>query len=269
MNRALLPIILLALTLSQNLNAQKRKTTEHKIKSAIGVAVGGQNMSPTKVIELAINKAKVAALQQAGIEENINSYTDYFRSETNDKMEELFTSDVLSNIRGTVKDIQVIGNPKKTFTAEGQIQVSAEISCTVIKYTTSKDLEFDAWVTGIKNNKFYYEGDTLRFQIKPSIECYVKVFVFTSESYILLPNTYEPPVLLEANVEKKYPSTTIDYILDAGGNEREMNRLVVVLTKSNIPYTGKADYKEITDWIMTIPPDERVIKSFAFEVVKP
>lgn len=269
MNRVLILIIAFTFCASNLTHAQKRKTTEHKIKSAIGIAVGGQSMSPAQVSQMAINKAKVDALQKAGIEENINSYSDYFRSETNDKMEELFTSDVLSNIRGSVKDVVIIGEPERTFTPEDQIQVKIEISCTVIKYTTSKDLEFDAWVTGINNNKFYTEGDTLTFQIKPSLGAYVKVFMFTSESYILLPNAYEPPVLLEAYAKKEYPSANISYILDAGGHEREMNRMVVVLTKLNIPYTGKADYKEITDWIMTIPPDERVIKSFAFEVVKP
>jgi hypothetical protein len=269
MNRALSLLLIFGLAFSSQSFAQKNKTTEHKVKSAIGVAVGGQSMTTAQIKEMAINKAKVDALQQAGIEENINSYSDYFRSETNDKMEELFTSDVLSNIRGNVKDIQVIGEPEIKVTPEGQIQIKTEISCTVIKYTTSKDLEFDAWVTGVKNNKFYNEGNTLTFQIKPSLPAYVKVFMFTGESYILLPNAYEPPVLLQANIAKKYPSAKIDYILDAGGHDREMNRMVIVLTKLNIPYTGTADYKEITDWIMTIPPDERVIKSFAFEVVRP
>ncbi len=269
MNRAIVLLIVLTFCVSNLTHAQKRKTTEHKIKSAIGVAVGGQSMSPDQVQEMSINKAKVDALHKAGIEENINSYTDYFRSESNDKMEELFTSDILSNIRGNVKDIVIIGQPERSFTPEGQIQIKTEISCTVVKYTTSKDLSFDAWITGIKNNKLYIENDTLTFQIKPSLPCYVKAFMFTNESYILLPNTYEPPVLLDAFIEKEYPSANISYILDAGGNDKEMNRMVFVLTKANIPYTGNTDYKEITDWIMTIPPDERVIKSFAFEVVKP
>ncbi len=61
---------------------------------------------------MAINNAKVDALRKAGIEEHINSYTDYFRSGSNNKMEELFTSDVLSNIRGSVTKIEEISFDK-------------------------------------------------------------------------------------------------------------------------------------------------------------
>lgn len=268
MNKIFTLSLIIIFCFSLTSNAQRKKTTEYKIKSATGTAVGGQNMPPSTVKEMAINKAKVDALSQAGIEENINSYSDYFRSETNNSMEELFTSDILSNIRGNVKDIQVIGQPEMGFTPEGQIQITAEISCTVVKYNTSNDLEFDAWVEGIKNSKFYNDGDGLSFTIKPTIDCYVNAFMLSSESFILLPNDHEPSQLIPAYEETKFPTFNGKYILEAE-TDREMNRLVIVLTKLKIPYTGITDYKQISDWIMSIPPDERVIKTFAFEIVKP
>jgi hypothetical protein len=48
----------------------------------------------------------------------------------------------------------------------------------------------------------------------------------------------------------------------------EINRIVFVLLKDDIFYTGKINYKDITDWIMTIPPNKRFIKSFSFEVYR-
>jgi len=37
--------------------------------------------------------------------------------------------------------------------------------------------------------------------------------------------------------------------------------------KEDIPYTNDVEYKKIIDWIFSIPPDMRIIKSFGFSVV--
>jgi hypothetical protein len=44
--------------------------------------------------------------------------------------------------------------------------------------------------------------------------------------------------------------------------------MIMVYTKNKIPYTGRIEYEEIIDWVFSIPPDMRVIKSFGFNVVK-
>lgn len=244
----------------------QKKTKEHTVKGAIGVAVGGKTNTMAQVIEMAKNKAKVNALQKAGIEEHINSYSDYFRSESNDKMEELFTSDVLSNIRGNVKDIVVI-DTKEELTPEKQFKATVTINCTVIEYITTKDLEFDVWVEGFK--PIYKEGDGLEFEIKPTLDCYMKAFLFTEiEDFAFFPNQVENTRLFSKMQAYKFPIEAASYELDAGGIERQMNRAILVFTKKNIPYTGIIAYKNITEWIMNIPPDERVIKSFSFDVYK-
>jgi len=261
--RAYFLVFILFLGFTFPTNAQK-KSSEEKIKGVVAVAVGGATQTPEQVKQKAIDNAKVEALKKAGIEENINSYSDYFRSESDNTMGELFTSDVLSNIRGSVKDIEVL-EAKMGFTPEGQIQCTVTLNCTVVKYNTEKDLTFDAYVDGIK--MVYKEGDGLEFKIKPTANCYVRAFMFTPNSaFILLPNQIEQPFMMIANTEYSYPYNAKIYELDAGGGKRELNRLVLVLVKKDIPYTGEVDYKAITDWIMTIPPDERVIKSFTFDV---
>ena len=57
-------------------------------------------------------------------------------------------------------------------------------------------------------------------------------------------------------------------IIENKGLQRELNRLVVVLLKEDLYYTGKVNYKDITDWIMSIPPDERHLESFSFEIYR-
>lgn len=260
-------IFVLTLFISINLCAQ-RKATKHNIDNATGYAIGGESATPEQVKQKAINQAKINALKKAGIEENINSYSNLFRSETNDKMEELFTSDILSNINGTVKNVEII-DAKLGVTNEGQIKYDVIIKCTVVKYKTKNDASFDAWIDGVK--KVYKGGEGLSFTIKPTQNCYVRAFMFTEESFILLPNDYEQSKLLNAHSNHIFPNPNLveAYQLEIKpGLDKELNRLVIVLLKEDIYYTGKINYKDITDWIMSIPPDEREIKSFAFDVYK-
>lgn len=265
---ARLAIICAILICTTSIFAQ-RKTTEHKIKEISGSAVGGGSQSPEQVKQKAINAAKVEALKEAGVAENINSYTDYFRSETEDKMEELFTSDILSNINGTVKDVVVLES-KPSFTPEGQIKCDVKISCTVVKYKTTKDMSFTAEIDGIKS--VYKVGDGVSFKIKPHKNCYVRAFWFTTESFVLLPNEYETSALLSAQTNYRFPDENLidayEVTIDNEKLDRETNRLVILLLKEDLYYTGKIAYKPITDWIMSIPPDERLIESFAFEVFR-
>jgi hypothetical protein len=258
-------LFILTIMVTQLANAQ-RKTREEKMKAITATAVGGEDMTPEQVKQKAINNAKVEAMKAAGIAENINSYSDYIRSESDNKMEELFTSDILSNIRGTVKEVEVL-SAKPGFTPEGQMQYTVTINCTVVKYETEKDMTFDAWVEGVK--MFYKVGEGLAFSVKPTSDCYLRAFMFSpKESFVLLPNDYEKSFLLKAQEVYKFPYDAEIYELDASGAKKETDRLVIVLVKKDIYYTEEVDYKGITDWIMSIPPDERCIKSFGFDVVK-
>lgn len=265
MRLKLLILIGLLLCTMLRVEAQKKKD-EHKIKEATGVAIGGAESTLLEIKTRAINNAKIDALKQAGIEEHINSYTDYFRSESDNAMGELFTSDVLSNIRGVVTNIEELSFDKE-FTAEGQIKATVKISCVVIEYISDKDLTFDVWVEKIKG--LYKEGDGLEFEIKPTKDCYLRAFMFSPvEDFMLFPNDYESSFKIASMQAQNFPSFKGTYVLDAGGEARELNRLILVFLKQDIPYTGKVVYKDIIDWIMTIPPDERVIKSFSFDVYK-
>jgi hypothetical protein len=235
----------------------------------IGMALGGETLSPEQVKQKAINDAKIKALKESGIEENINSYSDFFRAETENSMEELFTSDILSQINGTVKNVEVLSS-KPSFTPEGQLKYEVTIKCTVLKYNSTSDLAFDAWIEGIK--PIYKEGEGLSFTVKPTQPCYVRAFIFTNQSYVLLPNNYEQSNQLLQQTTYPFPDPELvdsyELTIENKGLQRELNRLVVVLLKEDLYYTGKVNYKDITDWIMSIPPDERHLESFSFEIYR-
>ncbi len=261
--KTLLIIVLAILTITAQ-GQFKNKTKEIKLTNISATATGSATQTPAQVKQMAIDKAKIEALKQAGIEENINSYSDYFRSENENKMSELFVSDILSDIRGSVKDVAEVSS-QMSFTNEGNIKVDVTINCTVVKYDVTRDLTFDIKVDGI--NMMYKEGDLFTFKITPYGDGYLRVFMFATEAFVLFPNSYEKSFQMKANETYEFPQK-VTLTLDAGGKKRETNRLVMVYLKQDIPYTGETDYKQITDWIMTIPPDERVIKSFGMDVVK-
>jgi hypothetical protein len=239
----------------------QKKVEEIKIEGAEGTAIG---KSLPGVIKQARDKAKVDALKKAGITENINTYTDFYQSETDDEYSELFSSDIFSNIRGAVKDVEIV-DTLRSFTKEGFIKVTAVINCTVLKYSTSNDLSFNFKVSGIK--QFYNNNAHLKFSIMPSKPGYLKAFLFTkNEAYQLFPNNWEKSILFRKDSTYKFPLEELDYILETTKNS-EIHRIVFVYLKKEIPFYGSVKYEEIFDWIFSIPPDQRKVKSNTFTVV--
>jgi len=258
---SILSVILFFLTIS--LNAQE-KVKEFVLKSIQGTAIGNDNESVNQVVQRAVDKSKIEALKRAGIEESIASYSDFIQYENEDSYAELFTSDILSDIRGAVKDIEIT-ETKKVFDEFGKLNVEVSINCTVVKYISDKDLSFDVWVDGV--GMYYLNETKLTFNVKPSKDAYVKIFIFNeTEAFQLFPNDVEKSYLLEKGVQYIYPSSKVDYILETN-KKSEPHRMIMIFTKEDIPYTNKVKYRQIIDWVFSIPPDMRVVKSFGFNVV--
>ena len=123
--------------LTVSLIAQE-KVKEFVLKNIQGTAIGSDNESVNQVVQRAVDKSKIEALKRAGIEENIASFSDFFRYENNDNYEELFTSDILSDIRGAVKEVEIT-ETKKSFDKFGKLNVEVNINCTDVKYISDKD----------------------------------------------------------------------------------------------------------------------------------
>ena len=189
-------VFFIFLLISQSVNADN-DVKEIKITGIKGSATGATNESIEQVTHRAINEAKTAALKQAGVEENIASFTDYFQIEDKGKYEDLFTSDFLSDIRGAVKDVDLV-DTKRSFDEFGQLRIEVIINCVVVKYLTEKDVAFDAWIDGV--GMFYPNETNLMFKIKPSKDAFVKIFILSeSEAFQLFPSEYEASYLLKAN----------------------------------------------------------------------
>ncbi|HNQ67247.1 MAG TPA: hypothetical protein PKN32_02630 [Bacteroidales bacterium] len=232
------------------------------ISSVQGV---GYDESVSIAKEKAINDAKIKALAKAGIEENINAFTDLYKSEISDNYSELFTSQVFTNIRGSVKNIEIL-NEEKSFSGN-QIKYSVEIKCTVIKYNSLADVFYKAEIKGIK--PFYYEEDYLSWTLSVSKNSWLYVFCIPQnqdDAYFIFPNDYEQQFLIKADSIYNFPiEVTLPQFLD--GDKQQTDRLIFVLTKEKYPYKGKITYKNIIDWIFEISPDQRIVESFSVSIL--
>jgi hypothetical protein len=124
-----------------HLNAQE-KVKEIVLTKVQGTAIGNNNESIDQITQRAVNEAKIEALKQTGIEENISSFTDYFKSENNDTYEELFTSDILSDTRGAVKAIEIM-ETKKTFDEFGKLNIEVVANTGKTKQSSKIESEFE------------------------------------------------------------------------------------------------------------------------------
>ena len=162
-----------------------------------------------------------------------------------------------------MKDVEILGS-NKSFTSDNMLRVEVVINCTVIKYLSEADLSFDFEITGIRPN--YNTDDLLTFQFTPYKEGYLRAFIFTkSESYQLYPNEYETSRLFQDKMEYAFPLEEINYRLETT-KRSEIHRIVFVFIKEDIPFLNKVEYEEIFNWIFSLPPDIRKVKSFSFTV---
>lgn len=257
-------ILILLFCTSLNISAIDTKI---EIKKVIGIYYGHEDLTLKQIKQLSLSEAKVNALKKAGIVENINAYSQLFKSETDNQYGELFSSDILTNIRGNVTDVKIL-DLKIEITKEQQIKVTTTIFCTVIKYNTKPDLTFNAKIEGFKTH--YNTGNPLTFSVNPSKDTYVKVFIVSpdeDESFVIFPNDYEKSFLLKKDEKYIFPSEKAGIEITVDTKNKEENfRAITILLKEDIPFVDKVTYKNITNWMNTIPLDEKKIISNAFIV---
>lgn len=240
-----------------------------EVKNIVGEAIISGNMSPNDAKIEAINNAKLKALQKAGIEENISSYQTLYSNQKNNDFSQFFSNDIQSEMRGAVKKYDIVKEQiiqKNINELVSEVTINAEI----IKYNTLPDYSFKAKVEGVKSA--YNKNDNLKFEITVTHDSYLQIFnINDSETSLFYPNIYEKQILIKANTVLKFPISNIAYQLDTE-KKIEINRLIFVFTKSNIPYINmdknqSTNQEDIFSWIYSLPPEIRTTeyKSFILE----
>ena len=183
-----------------------------------------------EVLDQAIADAKEEALRMAGIKENISSFSSLSVLEDNESFEEVFNSEIFSNITGSITSWDYLRKPTKGFDAElNSPTISFSIKAKVKKYKTKKDPSFKAKVEGIKSS--YKNGQYADFNVKFYQDSYINVFYISSkESLILYPLEDEEGERFANKLYSRNDTKKFDYIQVETKVLAEYGKILIVIT---------------------------------------
>jgi len=184
---------------------------------------------------------------------------------------ETFTSLSTAQVDGEIYEFNVLekkntqskNNPSEwLFTCKARVKV---------KIGVEPDPNFVAAVKGI--HAVYYDGEAMQFTVKPSQDCYLKIFLFVDAEtgYQIFPNQMDQSLMFNKDKKVKFPISEIyDFVVTKDTDAPiETNRLVFVFTKQERPfYQQTLSRVEIEKWMAKIPNDEKFIVYSLFDIRK-
>ena len=219
------------------------------------------DITPIQARANAIGQAKAEALRSAGVTEHVAESSLFYKTEKDKKLDDIHKSVTSVDVSGEISGFQVIKEEKK-LNEFGNFSYEVWINATVILHATSKDPGFNMNVKGIRES--YSSPEELIFEIMPSKEGFLNIFILgDDESLLLYPNKYEKREKFEGAQTYKFPrSRALDYEVSAEEG-MEVNYLVLLYTKSEIPFQKEATSENILQFIASIDPAQKCVKSYS------
>ena len=237
--------------------AQEIKTVEG-IK---GEWIISNDITPIQARSNAIDQAKAEALRNAGATEYVSESSLLYKTEKDKKLEDIHKSLTSVDVSGEISAFQVISEEKK-LNEFGNLTYEVWINASVILHKSTKDPGFNVDVKGIQES--YRSPEELVFEIIPAKEGFLNIFILDdNESLHLYPNKYEKKEKFEGGMTYKFPrSRALDYEVSAEEG-MEVNYLVLLYTKSEIPFLKDATSENILEFIAGIDPAQKCIRSYS------
>jgi hypothetical protein len=262
LNTKVIWITNICLLVASVVTAQQTK----KLEGVKGEWVVSNDITITQARENAINQAKVEALRLAGVPEYVSESNLTYKTEKEIELKELHQSLTTVDVTGEISEFKVINEEKKV-NEFGNVLYTVWINATVTIHESSKDPGFNIEVKGIHES--YSSPDKLVFEIKPWKEGYLTVFILSeNESGQLFPNRLEKQEKLEAQKTYVFPkSKALDYEVTTESGV-EVNYLLLLYTKNDIPFLMEQTSENILKFIATIAPSEKCLKSYSLLIKK-
>lgn len=246
-------IVLLLLTIATTLHAQKAV----KVKGVTGRWQVSDDITLKQAEERAFMEAKKAALQQAGIMENVWSVFGQISKENGQEFHEAYSQMSVLAIGGMVnvthKKVEEVWD-----TASRSLYKVVTIDA-IVQQEDKPDHAYALEVKGVET--LYREGDVFTCKLKVhGVDSFLKFFWFDSTGGALLyPNQYEPNTPLKAEKEYAVPfSNAVDYRMEKQqGKADEKINIMMVATKENVPFTDAVTYQNVLKWVYSIPANQR------------
>jgi hypothetical protein len=239
-----------------------------KVKNAIGYANVSGDISPNKARVDALNAAKITALQNAGISENINSYQTLYSNQVNNDFKQIFSSQIQSQLEGNIKSY-IIKKERIYCKNEFEIVYEVTIDAEVIKYKSEIDNKYQVNVTGIKGT--YTVDDYFNFNLRSTADSYLTIFdLLDTTAYLVYPQTNNSAFVLNKNKDLKFPfEGEMQANVSNDKNEDEIHRLLLVFTKDYYPYILHDDKyisssENVINWLNSIEPYKKNFQYYSF-----
>jgi hypothetical protein len=242
--------------------AQERK----KVRQVKGEWILSNDITPTQARENAINQAKLESMHQAGVPESVFESNLLYQTDDPKHIKDLFESLTNVTISGEVSEYKIVKEDKRIneFSA---IVYEVWIDATVLIHKTARDQGFNFDVAGLHDT--YTSPDKLSFTVKPWKDGFLTIFIVTEkESSQLFPNSAERQTKLTGQTSYDFPrSPSLDYEISTSGN-LEVNSLVLLLTRDEIPFTKDPTAPNILKFIAGIDPAGKCLKTYSLLIKK-
>jgi hypothetical protein len=237
-----------------------------KVEMVKGEWIISNDITPIQARANAIDQAKAEALRTAGATEYVAESSLLYKTEKDKKLEDIHKSVTTVDVSGEISGFEVIKEEKKV-NEFGNLTYEVLINATVILHKTSKDPGFVVEVKGIQES--YRSPEELIFEIMPAKEGFLNIFILgDDESLLLYPNKFEKREKFEGGTTYKFPrSRALDYEVSAE-ESMEVNYLILLYTKSEIPFLKQATSENILEFIAGIDPALKHVKSYSILIRK-
>ncbi len=258
----LLSILMICVLGTSSSFGQQKKKVEH-VK---GEWVVSNDITPMQARENAINQAKIEALRLAGVPEFISESNLQYHSEKPEIMKELFESLATVSISGEVSEFRIVKEVKE-LNEYGNIVYDVWIDAMVVIHQSAKDQGFNMEVRGVREG--YSSPDQLTFEVTPWKEGYLTAFILgETESSQLYPNNSERQEKLTALTAYSFPrSKAVEYEVSTE-NPLEINYLILLYSKQEIPFMKEPTHQNILKFIAGIDPAQKSLKTYSFLIKK-
>ena len=245
----------------QNIYSQKI----FQISKIEGCQVLYPNLTIEEAQSRAIVQAKINALQEAGIGEQISSNQFYEVERGLRVNKDKFYESTSSDIKGEVVKFDLLGY-SKTVGSTGEILICAQAKIDVLKHDNQRNNIGNIELSGI--NDKYKKGDALELKLKSNTDLYYWVFLIDSDDkYQLL----YPISKLESNRISNNQEVILPNINDYKWNVdtaklEEINSILIVYCIENKIMGEKniSDFNSWSEWFQKLDYNSRnkIIKTF-------
>lgn len=233
-----------------------------KVFGVKGQWIISNDITPIQARAKAIDQAKAEALRQAGATEYVAESNLLYKAEKDKEVKDIHKSLTSVDVFGEISGFEVTKEEKRS-NEFGNLMYEVWIDASVILHNTSRDPGFNIDVRGIRES--YHSPEELVFEISPSKDGFLNIFILDdSESLHLYPNKFEKIEKFEGGKSYKFPrSRALDYEVSAEDN-MEVNYVILLYTKSEVPFLEKESSENILQFIARIDPAQKCIKSYSF-----